>query len=285
VKQKKIFVTYGSDSFSLQKKHLKNLAITSGIFDEVIAFSPADLPASFKTKYRNYLNVYRGGGYWIWKSEIMRMVLSQLNENDLIVYSSSGSSFNKNGLDKFKEYINLLNESNKISLRFAAANHIEKNWTTKEIFNYFNLGLDSKIANSDQLIANHFILKKNKDSIELFEKFNQLLEKDSKLITHHYDKFNQIDTFCENRNDQSIFSVLNKIYGAFIIPRDETFYSAGDPEQYNFPFLSVRKRQYTIYQKIKFYLNYKQNINSPIFFEDNRDLLQRFVYKIFKTKI
>ena len=283
--QKKIFVTYGSQSFSLQKKHLKNLAITSGIFDEVISFGPADLPERFKKKYNNYLNVYRGGGYWIWKSEIMRMVLSQVNNEDLIVYSSAGSSFNMNGLDKFNEYINLLSDSGKISLRFSLENHIEKNWTTKEIFNYFNLSRDSKIANSEQLTANHFIIKKNKDSIELFEKFNQLLETDPKLITHHYDSFDQLDTFCENRNDQSIFSVLNKIYGAFIIPRDETYYSPGDPEQYKFPFLSVRQRKYTIYQKMKFYLRYKNNIRTPIFFEDNRDLLQRFVYKIFKTKI
>lgn len=285
MKQKKIFVTYGSESFTLQRKHLKNLAINSELFDDVIAFGPNDLSNNFKAKYREYLNVYRGGGYWIWKPEIIKMVLNQINENDLIIYSSAGSSLNKHAKNKFNEYINLLNQSEQISLRFSLNNHKERDWTIKEIFNYFNLGLDSKIANSDQLIANHFILKKNKISIELFEKFNELLDYNPKLITHHYDKINQIETFRENRNDQSIFSVLNKMYGACIIPNDETYFEDGDSRQYNYPFLSVRKRKYTLYQKFKFYINYNKNMNKPIFFEDSRDFFQKFLYKIFKIKI
>ena len=140
----------------------------------------------------------------------------------------------------------ICNDSGKISLRFSLENHIEKNWTTKEIFNYFNLSTDSKIANSDQLSANHFIIKKNKDSIELFEKFNQLLETDSKLITHHYDSFDQLDTFCENRNDQSIFSVLNK-FMEHLLSLEMRLIIHRNPEQYKFPFLSVRQEniQYT----------------------------------------
>ncbi len=282
MKQKKYFITYGSQSFSLQKKHLTHLANSIDYFDHVVGFGPDDLSIDFKNKYKHYLDIYKGGGYWIWKCEILRMVLNEIKEGDLVVYSSAGSSFNPNGKAKLEDYVNKLNESNKLSLRFSLENHPEKNWTTKEIFEYFDLSVESQIANSNQLIANHFIVKKNNDAVSLFNEFNELLEEDSSLITFKYDKKNQIPTFIENRNDQSIFSVLNKIYGAYIIPTDETYYPIGDENQYNYPFLSVRKRNYSNYQRIKFYLNYFNNINKPIYFERNPDIIERIFYKLFK---
>ena len=282
MKQKKYFITYGSKPFSLQKKHLTHLANSIDYFDHVIGFGPDDLSTDFKNKYKHYLDIYKGGGYWIWKCEILRMILNEMKEDDLVVYSSAGSSFNPNGKAKLEDYVNKLNNSNKLSLRFSLENHPEKNWTIKEIFEYFGLSVESEIANSNQLIANHFIVKKNNDAISLFNEFNELLEKDSSLITFKYDKKNQIPTFMENRNDQSIFSVLNKIYGAYIIPSDETYYPIGDENQYNYPFLSVRKRNYSNYQRIKFYLNYFNNINKPIYFERNPDIIERIIYKLFK---
>tara|TARA_B100000902_G_C27258043_1_gene889067 strand:+ start:303 stop:1154 length:852 start_codon:yes stop_codon:yes gene_type:complete len=282
MKQKKYFITYGSQSFSLQKKHLTHLANSIDYFDHVVGFGPDDLSIDFKNKYKHYLDIYKGGGYWIWKCEILRMILNEIKEGDLVVYSSAGSSFNPNGKAKLEDYVNKLNESNKLSLRFSLENHPEKNWTTKEIFEYFDLSVESQIANSNQLIANHFIVKKNNDAVSLFNEFNELLEEDSSLITFKYDKKNQIPTFIENRNDQSIFSVLNKIYGAYIIPTDETYYPIGDENQYNYPFLSVRKRNYSNYQRIKFYLNYFNNINKPIYFERNPDIIERIFYKLFK---
>tara|TARA_B100001029_G_C15063999_1_gene461626 strand:- start:10804 stop:11652 length:849 start_codon:yes stop_codon:yes gene_type:complete len=278
--QKKYFITYGSKDYSLQKKHLINLVKKSEYFDEYVSYGPKDLSKEFKQKYHEILKADRGGGYWIWKHEIILNLLDEINYGDCIVYSSAGSSFNINGKPRLDEYFEIINSSEKGNLRFQIPNHIEKDWTTKEIFEYFNIEDTSSIRESEQLIANHFILKKNENSIEIFNEFRKLVEVNKDLITHKYDDKNQIASFNENRNDQSILSILSKIYGAEIIEKDETFFKPFDESQYTFPFLAVRKRKYSFYQKLKFYFRYKKNINKPIYFGTNPTLLKRIIYKI-----
>ena len=74
---KKYFITYGSEDYVLQKKHLINLVRKSNYFDEQIPFGPKDLSKEFKSKFFDILKVHRGGGYWIWKCEILNRMLEK----------------------------------------------------------------------------------------------------------------------------------------------------------------------------------------------------------------
>ena len=69
MKSKKIFITYGTKDFHLQKKHLINLAENSKFFDHCISYGPKDLSASFTNRHKNILKQKKGGGFWIWKYE------------------------------------------------------------------------------------------------------------------------------------------------------------------------------------------------------------------------
>ena len=96
--------------------------------------------------------------------------------------------------------------------------HIEKYWTTKEIFNFLNIDINSNIANSTQFEGGHLIFKSNKDSKEYFNEYKKIARFfDENLITDFYNKEKQIDGFNENRHDQSIFSTLSKLYGSSIL--------------------------------------------------------------------
>ena len=141
---------------------------------------------------------------------------------------------------------------------------IEKNWTSKELFEYFNIDKDSEIRKSPQLLGGHLIFQNNRHSSEIFEEFFKLLDYDRMLITDHYKK-NQIDTFIENRHDQSIFSLLSKTLGGVII-KNETFFKKNSITQQNFPFLSVRNYGHGKKDRLKFYINYKNCKNTPIYF-------------------
>jgi hypothetical protein len=266
--QKIYFITYGNRKFKTAKKHLINLANHSNFFTECISMSPRDLNNNFVKKYTSILAVERGAGYWIWKYEIINNLLKKINTNDLVVYCDAGGSLNFHARKRFYEYIDIINSSKFGNFRIECeSNHIENQWTSQEVFNYFDLDVNSHIGKSTQLEAGHMIFKKNAHSISFFEEFDNILNYDQNLITDKYNHSKQIDTFKECRHDQSIFSIISKKFGCEYI-KNETEFKNRAQEQYSYPFLSVRQGGHGIKDKTKFFINYKSINTKPIYFEE-----------------
>jgi len=142
---------------------------------------------------------------------------------------------------------------------------IEKNYTYKELFDYFDISQDSQFGNSLQLQAGHMFFKKNRDSKDYFNQYRKILDENIELITDSYNQKNQIDSFIENRHDQSIFSLLSKINGAEVIPNETEFRTRKDL-QYKFPFLSVRAYGHGPKDYLKYFLNPKKFTKETIYF-------------------
>ena len=265
-KQKIYFITYGDDKFKISKKHLIGLAKYSNLFDECISYGPQDLDKEFVKKYKNILEVKRGGGYWIWKHHLLGKLLGETSKNDLIVYCDAGASFNFNAKKRFFEYLEILNDSKFGNLRIECEKlHIEKNWTSKELFDYFQIEETSTIRSTTQLQGGHIILKNNSHSDLFINEFKKTLVFDENLITDFYNKNNQADYFIENRHDQSIFSLITKKYGGEII-ENETIFEKGSNEQLKFPFLSVRKGGHGLRDRLLFPFKYNKLRKQPIYF-------------------
>ena len=118
------------------ERHLINLAKKSELFHECVGYSQKILIENLKINFQKYSinhELVDSGS----KILYIRKSLESMKQNDLLVYSDSGSSF-KMGKERFLEYIDLINDSDKGNLRFRME-FIENEWTTKEIFNYFNL--------------------------------------------------------------------------------------------------------------------------------------------------
>jgi hypothetical protein len=62
-------------------------------FDVSLSFNKGDLDNSFVEKNNHILNQPRGAGYWLWKPYVIVKALSQMNDNDLLFYTDSGSYF------------------------------------------------------------------------------------------------------------------------------------------------------------------------------------------------
>ena len=266
-KQKLYFITYGTKNFDTAAKHLTKLAKESNFFEECIYFKPQDLEKKFVEKYEDIFSFPRGAGYWIWKHKIIFDTLKNVNEGDLVIYSDSGSSFNSKAKKRFFEYIEMINDSRFGNFRIQCEKqYIEKDWTIKELFKYFNIGFDSEIAQSTQLEATQMIFKKNHDSMDYFKEYVEVIDHDMYLISDKFNSINQAEGFIENRHDQSIFSLLSKIRGCVSI-ENETNFSSDPTKQYEYPFLSVRTYGHGLKDKLKFKINYQKKYDLPVFFD------------------
>lgn len=238
------FMTYGNHKYENSKKRLCKQAEEFNEFASIKAYGPQDLSEKFSKKYENILSQSRGGGYWLWKPMILYDKFKTMKEGEFLVYLDAGCHLNNEGKERFYEYINMLENSDCGILSFQMHNQIEKWWTIKEIFDYYNLDPNGEHANSGQFLGGVFILKKNKHSEEYVKKLISITLTQSELYT---DKFNnngnQASWFKDNRHDQSISSLLRKQMGTLIIPKDESFILPfGGPESLKYPFWASRSK-------------------------------------------
>tara|TARA_B100001758_G_C18304522_1_gene554293 strand:+ start:221 stop:937 length:717 start_codon:yes stop_codon:yes gene_type:complete len=234
-------ITYGNKKFSDSKKRLCNEAKATNWFDTITVYGPEDLDDEFTLKFKNILEQPRGGGYWIWKSYIIKKKLYEINDSDILIYLDAGCSINPQGKDRFNEYVEMLNNSDAGIISFQM-DFPEKTYTTKEIFNYFNVDINSEIANSGQIQATVRIMKKNKNLINLINLESKTLYDNPLLFTDHYNN-NQESYFKDNRHDQSIFSVIRKMYNPILLTDETYFLPFGNDKSLKYPFWATRKRK------------------------------------------
>ena len=237
------FVTYGDSKYCESKKRIEKEAISTNWFDSVNIFGPKDIDSEFAAKFQKVLRMPRGGGYWIWRIDIIKQMMDKVDEGDIIVYADAGCNLNKNGDKRFNEYLEKLENSknNYGILSFQMHQHKEKTWTTREIFEYFDVS-KNEIKESGQYLGGVFFLKKNDHARLYLDKLNECINTNMLLITDVYNR-NQDLCFRDNRHDQSISSVLRKIIGSEVIPRDETYVVPfGGEESMNYPIWATRSR-------------------------------------------
>ncbi len=196
-------------------------------------------------------------------------VLEKINDNDILFYLDSGSTLNINGKERLLEYFNILTNSDKDILLFRMPTLIEKNWTTKEVFQYFNVDKNKEITDTVQCLGGIIFAKKTKGTIDFFNEFQKTIQDDPNLITNYYDQ-NQHSKFIEGRHDQSILSVMAKSKDCLIIDDESYFFVepniSQNKDQFKYPILTVRDGKYNNWQKLKYYFLYPINKRKVIFF-------------------
>lgn len=235
------FITYGDRKYDKSKKRITEEARSSGWFDTVAAYGPEDLSPAFCEEFKAVLTRARGGGYWSWKFDLIPRMLEQIDEGDFLVYVDSGCHINRRGEERFKQYLQLLKESEYGVLSFQMS-FVERQWTTKQILQAFDVAIDSDIATSGQYVGGILVIQKNAHSVELYNRCLEVFQKNPLLITDHYNKIDQESYFRDNRHDQSIQSIAKKLLGVVTL-KDETWFPIfGTQESLKYPFWACRSR-------------------------------------------
>ena len=235
------FVTYGNNRFENAKKRIHSQATSSKWFDTIQICGPECLSDAFKSEFKDILEKPRGGGYWIWKFDIIRQQLSKMTNNDILIYVDAGCSINTNGKTRLNEYVEMLNNSNESIISFQMS-HLEKKYTIKELFNYIESDVNSQYGNSGQIQATVLIMKNTDKMMKIIDECINVLRSDKLMVTDHYNKIGQCDDFIDNRHDQSILSLVRKKYGSIVLSDDETYFEPfGNEKSLQYPFWATRK--------------------------------------------
>jgi len=219
------FISYASGRFIRRAAVLREVLLNNNWFTTFTIKNETDLEENFKNRYRDILDQPRGGGYWLWKSEIIRQKLKEINENDILVYADGGCTLNLTNHSKprFDQYIDMCNDND--MLRFIL-DHNENKYTNSTTINYFKTkyNIDEIHTRNGQLMATVIIVKNTQCVRDFFDTFFKIIDDDRMLITDHYNDIDKQQEFIDHRHDQSILSLLTKSLKFGIILKDETYH-------------------------------------------------------------
>jgi hypothetical protein len=235
------FLSFGNEAYHSSLQRIKEQAKSFNMFNDLFIYKEDDLRTipEFWNEHHGWINSKkRGHGYWIWKSFLTKYVMEKyMEDNDILVYADAGCSLNIHGKTRLFEYIDIVNNSDYGILSFSMDHLPEKSWTKMDLFRHLN-ATEDVYMNSGQIIATSFVLRKcghTKFIIDLWYETacNYHLLDDSASNSKNDDSFK------EHRHDQSIFSLIRKVYGTEILT-DETFFWNWN-EGYPFPILATRR--------------------------------------------
>lgn len=203
---KKYHINYANNGYLQSQKYCSNSAKLMG-FDEVFSYNIGDIDVDFYKKNKDILDQPRGAGYWLWKPYFINKTLKDINEGDLLVYSDSGSYYQKS----VDPLIDAIQKDSHGILSFELKGLIEKDYTKKDTFVLMDLD-DSKYTDTSQREATYIWLIKNDFTVKLIDEYlkfaqNKQIITDSPNITG-----DNYPSFKDHRHDQSIWSLLCKKY-------------------------------------------------------------------------
>lgn len=242
------FTTFGdSQRFKKSVFNITQEAKDSQFFTHIHAYDETNLDQDFLNNHLSFMNSTRGFGYWIWKSQVILQTFEKMNNNDILLYADAGCKINKEGKQRFQEYIDLLNGSPFDNLSFELSydlsnsktpnSYPEKMYTKGDLLNLFSID-----KNSPQLGATSFFIKKTEFTTKLVQEWLSLsIQNNYHLIDDTPSSIQNEPEFKQHRHDQSLWSILRKYRGTTIVHLDETWYHPNWNNNLNKPIHAIRR--------------------------------------------
>ena len=208
------FITFaeGSQIYKNAGQRLLNQAIETNWFSSSTLWDFNKIEyhdSSWFLKHQKFLvNSPRGSGYWLWKSKIIDLTLSLINENDIILYLDAGCELNLLAGNRFNNYINITEKNNFLAFYLNGPNYDIKRWTKNILLNRFNISSRSPILNEPQIEAGCLFIKSNNLTKEFISNWQAVSSEQSYIYSNDIITENEDKDFIDHRHDQSILTLL-----------------------------------------------------------------------------
>jgi len=162
---------------------------------------------SIPTYIKDLPDATRGYKYWIWKPYLVLKTFESMSLGDVVIYSDTKSKI----VGEMKYATDFLNDNNLDLLAVILDDYcVEQRWTTGDLLDKFGVKINDTIATSNQYMATMFIVRKSAASIKFMETWLAFMLQNYAYISFRKSSLPDSDIFIENRNDQSVFSLLLK---------------------------------------------------------------------------
>lgn len=216
---KVVFLTFADSKYKKSLLRLQNQVNQSRYITNRYFYTEKDLGSDFTRNFHPWL-YRRGYGYWQWKSYLIKKIIDTLVDGDILIWSDVGNIYNMQAEKRLEEYIDRARKSVSGLLVFSQK-QIERVWTKADCFDYFGALENTAITDTPQYWAGCFIVCKNNVSIEIINKWADVAINHFDLITDKHSSLANFPDFIEHRHDQSVFSILAKLYHADAYPSNE----------------------------------------------------------------
>lgn len=202
---KKHFITFVNNGY-MSTERIFNEAQNSGFFDTVSIKNETDIPEFIQKHKRFIISNKPGYGRWIWKPKIILDKLESIDESDFLIWGDAGSYINKNGKQRFEEYLSLLNDDKPIGVFSTTKNYTVKTYVKRDtIMDYFP-EFDTQ-EDFTYLYSGVIIIKKNNFSLKVINEWKNLIENYRYNDTRKSIKFKENYCLAGNDGDNGLFSL------------------------------------------------------------------------------
>ena len=101
----------------------------------------------------------RGYGYWSWKSSVIKLMFSEMQDGDILLYCDAGCHLNPFARTKFFEYVKKT-ESFDILCAVLPDEYKEYTWTKMDTITLFKDKIQEQLLETGQLLATSIFVKK-----------------------------------------------------------------------------------------------------------------------------
>jgi hypothetical protein len=254
-----IFTTFTDEKMKKSRNRICKQAKAMNVYDEIIGYGKKDLSIEFSNNYQQVLNSnIRGYGFWIWKPQIIKQKMMEMEYGDILHYVDAGCHFNESGKQRLREYFKIAEDSESGVVVFSPKDHPSEiiegaaciNWpiykyTKGDMLDFFNARENHRLNQSQIICGTTFLIKKTKISIEIINRWSEIT-RNLKLMDDTRSSGGEIDGFIKHMCDQSAFSLLLKDYSVDVISNYEIEY----PDLINKNKLNLKKmKNYPIHAK------------------------------------
>ena len=212
---KVIFISYANDAMAWSLRRIGRQARRLGIFDEVILYTPADVP-DYVREYPMF-KYPQGAGFWCWKPAMIYETLQRHDEGDIVVYVDAGCTLRKT--IQWSQYIRLMKRYDTICFQYdeeqpqwknlGCTSSKLKHWTKKKTleFNQEYFGRDD-IGEICQILGGILFMKGKNNAV--LRQWKDLLFSNYELITNSLgeERKQEPPEFVIHRHDQTLLTPL-----------------------------------------------------------------------------
>lgn len=230
----KYFISFGNERFVKSRKRIQEEASKLSIFDEYVIETESIIQEdAYKQVIDNIrTNGYGRGFYWYtWKPYIIYKLLTRINDGDILFYCDSGMAIHNNESTK-NRFNNLFDRIQNKDIcptgivTFYTIGHkherLEYMYNMTQVFEHFNVSDNKDITHTQQCQAGVSMIMKCEKSMNIVKSWYETSVSNVELFVGDkrfcsLKQQQQMNGFRDHRHDQSIWSVLCKLYNVDIL--------------------------------------------------------------------